>query len=270
MTKVLRRCIYLLILSVLFTGCTNFLLVNKDQFIGNQTNNELTKTMKNIRVASFNIKYGERADYDFSKIADIIKGLDLDIVGIQEVDYMTARSGEVDQPAVIAEAAGMKYYQFCRCIDYDGGEYGTLILSKYPIESSKIYPLESKNYESRTLGYAQIEVDGVRVDFFNTHLSYEENEVRAEQLRQIKDIMSDYGSFILVGDMNIFDLTELDMLGASLINRAERLFDTFPESQTAIDNIIFSDRYTEVGAGMYETTYSDHNLIWAELLFVVE
>lgn len=220
---------------------------------------------KSLRVASFNIKYGANAELDLGKIADIIKENDLDIVGIQEVDYKTTRSNGVDQPAVIAEKAGMNFYQFYRCIDYRGGQYGTLILSKHPIEQIRIYPLESGNKEARTLGYAKINVGGTAVDFFNTHLSYESKELRAQQIEQIRQIVSACDSFILTGDLNTSDFSEFDSLGGTLISRADRAFATFPSSNTAIDNIIFSERYTEKSAGMYETSYSDHNLLWAEL-----
>lgn len=267
MNKKIRMFIYALAFSVMLVGCvTDKPAVDPSD----EPSDEVSVTTKNIRVGSFNIKYGANAGYDLGKIAELITELDLDIVGVQEVDYKTVRSGGVDQAAEIAAAAGMEYYKFCRCIDYNGGEYGTLILSKYPIQRSKIYPLESGGREARALAYANIDVDGNRIYFFNTHLSYESAELRAEQLAQIKEIMSEGDSFILTGDMNTSDFTEFDVLGGTLVSRPDRPFATFPKYNTPIDNIVFSDRYTEVSAGVRETTCSDHYLLWAELSFVVE
>lgn len=276
--KALKTVALLLALSLLMVGCatgsaTDAPGADKDDPAaddnGGATDDGEPSTMT-LRVASFNIKYGAAADFDLSKIADIIKELDLDIVGIQEVDYKTTRSGSVDQPAVIAELAGMEYYQFYRCIDYRGGEYGTLILSKYPIKRTRLHTLESGDKEQRALGYAKIDVNGTTVDFFNTHLSYESKELRAEQTALIKEIMSDRDSFILMGDLNTDDFTEFDLFGGTLINRQDRAFVTFPKYQSSIDNIIFSERYTEKDAGVYETSYSDHNVLWAEFSFTVK
>ena len=48
-----------------------------------------------------------------------------------------------------------------------GGQYGTLILSKYPIVSSEVIPLESWDKEARSLGHAVIDLGslgGFRVE----------------------------------------------------------------------------------------------------------
>ena len=49
-----------------------------------------------LRFASYNIYHGGKAGYDMSKIAKNIIDNEIDVVGIQEVDRMTARSGGID------------------------------------------------------------------------------------------------------------------------------------------------------------------------------
>ena len=51
---------------------------------------------KSIRFASYNIFHGGGANCDISKIAKKITDNNIDIVGIQEVDRGTLRSGGVD------------------------------------------------------------------------------------------------------------------------------------------------------------------------------
>jgi endonuclease/exonuclease/phosphatase family metal-dependent hydrolase len=226
-----------------------------------------TETEKTLRVATYNIKHCEDAKLNPRTIANVIKSLDLDIVGLQEVDYKTSRSNKVDQPMVLASMSGMKYYAFCRCIDFDGGEYGTLILSKYPIIKSEVTPLESSTHEARALGHAQINVDGEVIDFFNTHLSFEETSVRKGQLEAIANILKNHESFILTGDFNTADFAELAVLGGTLVNRSDRKFNTFPSEKVGgeIDNIVFSSTFAEKDAGTLSPSYSDHIPLWVEL-----
>ena len=128
-----------------------------------------------------------------------------------------------------------------------GGEYGTLILSKYPIIKSEVTPLESSTHEARALGHAQINVDGEVIDFFNTHLSFEETSVRKGQLEAIANILKNHESFILTGDFNTADFAELAVLGGTLVNRSDRKFNTFPSEKVGgeIDNIVFSSTFAE-------------------------
>jgi hypothetical protein len=59
-----------------------------------------------LRVMTFNIQAARTASID--AIADAILAFDPDIVGLQEVDIETGRSGGVDQIAVLAARTGME------------------------------------------------------------------------------------------------------------------------------------------------------------------
>ena len=135
-----------------------------------ETTEEEIKMPKTIRIGSYNIKHAADAKLNLKTIAKVITENNLDIVGIQEVDLRTKRSNGIDQPRMLAEAADMPYYVFVRGIDYQGGQYGTLILSKYPIISSEVIPLESWDKEGRALGHAVIDLGGMQFDFFNTRV----------------------------------------------------------------------------------------------------
>ena len=217
-----------------------------------------------LRIGTYNLKHGAEANLDLKPIAKVITDANLDIVGIQEVDYRTKRSNGIDQPRMLAEAAGMPYYVFVRGIDYQGGQYGTLILSKYPIISSEVIPLESWDKEGRALGHAVIDVNGFQFDFFNTHLSYEDTTLRKEQFFQVSEKTDACQNFILTGDFNTADFTEFTILGANLINHAARWYPTFPGGNSAIDNIVYTDCFKELASGTVTQSYSDHYMVWAE------
>ena len=229
-----------------------------------ETTEEEIKMPKTIRIGSYNIKHAADAKLNLKTIAKVITENNLDIVGIQEVDLRTKRSNGIDQPRMLAEAADMPYYVFVRGIDYQGGQYGTLILSKYPIISSEVIPLESWYKEGRALGHAVIDLGGKQFDFFNTHLSYEDKTLRGLQFAEVAEKTKACENFILTGDFNTADFNEFTVVGGNLINNTARWYPTFPGGNSAIDNIVYTDAFKEIASGTVTRSYSDHYMLWAE------
>ena len=221
---------------------------------------------KKFRFASYNIFHGGRADLDMSKIAKNIIDNDIDIVGLQEVDMGALRSGRIDTLKELSLATGYQYYVFFKTIDFDSGEYGTAVLSKYPIIFSEKYLLNSGNSEQRALGLTQIDVCGQIINFFVTHLTFDSPAIRAGQLSQIAHMLSQKDNFVLAGDFNTFDLGALDCMdGVKRINKLEDLKVTFPENKLSIDNILYSETKWRFGdINVVTESYSDHYMIWAE------
>ena len=87
-----------------------------------------------LRVVSYNIKHGLGNDgrVDLERIAEVIRGLDADVVTLQEVDRGVARTGGVDQTSRLAELTGMRGL-FGDFRPYDGGEYGMAVLTRLPV-----------------------------------------------------------------------------------------------------------------------------------------
>jgi endonuclease/exonuclease/phosphatase family metal-dependent hydrolase len=87
-----------------------------------------------MRILAYNIHHGEGMDsiVDLQRIADLIAELDVDVVTLQEVDSVTARTGMADQTRILAELTGMDA-GFGRFMDYEGGAYGMAVLSRWPI-----------------------------------------------------------------------------------------------------------------------------------------
>lgn len=86
-----------------------------------------------IRVGSYNIQNGSWVGHDMAKIGHDIKRLGLDLVGLQEVDRHTGRVDGVDTLTPLWRATGLGYRRFCCSMPYDGGQYGTAVLSRFPI-----------------------------------------------------------------------------------------------------------------------------------------
>ncbi|MBQ9469068.1 MAG: endonuclease/exonuclease/phosphatase family protein, partial [Clostridia bacterium] len=227
-----------------------------------------------IKVGTYNIQNGQNPGvaHDFTEIAVDIFDAELDIVGLQEVDKNTTRNGNQDTMAIIAEELGY-YYGYSRAIDLQGGEYGTGILSKYPILSYETIALPGPG-EGRSLGHAVIDVDGVELDYYNTHLEWSSGEGRRNQLAYIKQIFSEKKLAILTGDLNTSTPEEY-VPSFPLCNFANGLENVYKTNEDgAIDHIISTrNRVKQLKTGMIDEIsngHSDHNMLWAELKILPE
>lgn len=216
-----------------------------------------------LRVASYNIRHGADVRMNMQTLADDMTGLNLDVVGLQEVDQGVARSDGIDTMKSLSAASGMAHYAFARGISLGEGEYGTGILSRWPILSFMVTALVSGTAEQRSIGHAVLDVNGREVHFLNTHLSYEKKALRTAQFAQIAGLLPKGEPWILTGDFNTDDFTEFSVLDdATLFNREDHRMGSFYSSNSAIDNIVLSAGWLVAEGGMLEVRHSDHYLIW--------
>ncbi|HEY9362680.1 MAG TPA: endonuclease/exonuclease/phosphatase family protein [Chitinophagaceae bacterium] len=168
--------------------------------------------VKNITVLSYNIHHANPPSktgvIDMDAIANVINQQQPDVVALQEVDVHTNRSGtSLHQAEELAKLTGMKAY-FAKAIDYDGGEYGVAILSKYPMEDMKNTPLptdDATNGEHRTLATAVIRLPGnKKVLFACTHLDAQRADTNRQlQIKKILEILKQETlPVIIAGDLN--------------------------------------------------------------------
>lgn len=227
--------------------------------------------MKHINVATYNICHGRYADLDWSRIASAIREADADMVGLQEIDMGTNRIGGLDTVAALTAATGLTHALFVPAMDFDGGQYGTAILSRYPISAAERHPLPSASYEPRAFGCVTLTLgEGSTLTFLNTHLSYESHTQQDIQFAYIADWMGKHllpdTPAVLTGDFNTEDFTAftpVTSLGYALVNDTAHEFKTFRHNPVAIDNIVYREgSMTPEAFGMIESDASDHNLLW--------
>ncbi len=161
-----------------------------------------------LRVLTYNIHHANppsKKDFiDIDAIVKVIKAADADIVGLQEVDKNTRRSGGIDQARLIAQKAGLNYH-FYKAIDYEGGEYGLAILSKHRLKKVVALSLPQVfSAEKRILALAEIRINGKKIVFANTHLDASKEE--GNRVAQMKHILDALGKerkpVVLLGDLN--------------------------------------------------------------------
>lgn len=161
-----------------------------------------------LRVLSFNILGGRNVDgkRDVSRLAKVIKALNPDIVALQEVDKGTGRIQGRDTSAELAKLLGM-YHAYGKAMNFDGGEYGEAILSKYPIEAVKNFPLPAeKGAEPRAALTVTVKIPGsdIKYLFMATHLDHlSHGRNRLMQAEKINEIIgAETKPYILAGDLN--------------------------------------------------------------------
>ncbi|SFH24993.1 endonuclease/exonuclease/phosphatase family protein [Pedobacter insulae] len=192
------RILGLATLFTLFWACSPKINTNAKEQEGNS-----------LKVMSYNIHHANPPSkagiIDLDAVAAVINKENPDIVGLQEVDKLTKRCGNVDQAKVLAEKTGL-HYQFFKAIDHDGGEYGVAILSRYPIiSSSKVALPQVMEGEARVMAVAEIILPNkMKVTFVNTHLDAQRPD--SNRVVQMKAILTNLarvkGAILLVGDLN--------------------------------------------------------------------
>jgi len=230
-----------------------------------------------LRVMTYNIRYcrGMDGEVDIPRIAGVINASNPDLVSLQEVDMRTRRALRVDQTAELARLTGM-HAQFGRAIDFQGGEYGQAILSRWPISEFDVVELPSEpDQEQRVAVAAGIRGEGNRPDilFVGTHLHHREEELRLPQVERLLEYLreSPWEVKFLTGDINARpDSATLALIYQEWEDTTPDHYFTFPspEPNRKIDYILFPRGHpwrvvhSEV---IDEPVASDHRPVFAVL-----
>ena len=184
-----------------------------------------------MSVVTFNIHSARLHDgsVDFATISDELAHWKADVILLQEVDRGRLWSGQLDMPRLLADRLGMAWTFGANVRRSATNQYGTAILSRYPIGSTTNLPLPApRGTQQRGLLHAVIDVGGTPMSIYVTHLENGSPEARILQMKAIAPVLrADDRPKILGGDLN----------AAS----------TSPVLATA--RTILSDTWTAVGSG---------------------
>lgn len=155
---------------------------------------------------SYNIKSGHAyRGSSLARIAASLKEMDPAIVLLQEVDKNRSGSGHVDQPAYLAKALGMTYAYGVN-VRRGSQQYGTAVLSSYPIVpgTGSNAPLpNAAGRQPRGLLHIVVNVRGLELSVFNTHLDFHGDSLKAAQMRRAAQLIAaDTRPRLVGGDLN--------------------------------------------------------------------
>jgi len=179
-----------------------------------------------LRVACYNIAHGRglaNSNWDggdaairlarLSDIAELLRKIDADVVVLNEVDFDTSWSNNVNQAAFLAEKAGYPYRVDERNLDFRvlhrTWRFGNAILSKYPIANATVVDLPScEGWETTLAGKKR----GVRCDvsvgeqafrIFGLHLSHRSESLRRRSATKVVELIREsQHPCVVMGDLN--------------------------------------------------------------------
>jgi endonuclease/exonuclease/phosphatase family metal-dependent hydrolase len=157
-----------------------------------------------LKLLDWNTHHGVGTDgkYDLQRFVTWIARSGAQVVTLNEVERFTGWGNE-DQPAryaaLLTAATGKTwYYTFAEREGRTKGQ-GNLILSTLPIEASGATTLSY----SRSAARAQLNVEGVAVNVFSTHLDADSAARRTTQMAELKAWTSGFAQqHIIAGDFN--------------------------------------------------------------------
>jgi len=155
-----------------------------------------------LRVATWNIHMGRGSDgrRDLERVARIIRDLDVDCIGLQEVDNRHA--AEADDLSRLAVATGMQAVAGPTMARPEG-DYGNALLSRWPVTRVARHDLSVTGREPRGLLYAAIDWRGGTVEVAVTHLGLRPFE-RRQQVERLLELLpaGQARPLLLLGDFN--------------------------------------------------------------------
>ena len=142
---------------------------------------------KTFRVMTYNIHVGVGTDkkLDLQRIADVINRERPELVGLQEVDRGVKRTEGKDEIAELAKMTNMNF-AFAHNLDYQGGQYGVAILSRFPILAMDHRKYENRREaERRGMIRVEVNIEGKTISFVTTHLDYQFEDGRLFEAEQM-------------------------------------------------------------------------------------
>ena len=189
-------------------------------FVPFYSNDEINKPSGDqIKIMTYNIHFGQNNDgiFDIEGIGSVIKAQQPNIVAFQEVTYNSPFNGYTTmfiELRAMMESLGFDYYYTSEGYNYN---IGNAIFSQYEIKSAKTFNYDDWNAWQRNVIEAIIEVNGIEIIVYTTHLTHipeggDSGEIRISEVNQLIDIISrndlENDHIIVLGDFNIVTLDE--------------------------------------------------------------
>lgn len=233
----------------------------------------------NLKIATYNIAAGLSNGYfkkkNYYKAADVIKSINADIITLNEVGKPLPKFIK-EHTDFIAKHCGYKYFLFAKATTYGAFPYGNAILSKYPIESSEVYPIKKfvqllpGIYEPRCILSAKI-LSEKPVRIICTHLGLFPDEQKMGLLKVSQIVNISNIPTVFMGDLNISSNDKMFTPIKSILRDACEMhgvtLKTYPSAKPRkrLDYIFVTENISVKDIHVVKDIASDHLPLVAEI-----
>ena len=145
---------------------------------------------------------GRNPRFDLNRIVDYVHQHNADIVALQEVDSRRARDAGVESPFRVLGSALGSHSAHAHAISTADGDYGQMLISRWPLTSHSVHDLSFQEREPRRAISTEIATPSGSLHVIATHLGLSLHERRA-QSRLLLDLLGSCdGPTLVMGDFN--------------------------------------------------------------------
>lgn len=161
---------------------------------------------RQFTVASYNIHgcVGRDRRRDAQRIAEVVTELDVDVMGLQEVNSRIGLADHDMQMEFLAKSTGFEAVSG-HVISRDDGHYGNVLLTRHPVTEVRRIELSVPGYEPRGALDVDLKIHGQLVRVVVTHFGLFRRE-RREQARRLLDTLAIHENpqrlVVVLGDFN--------------------------------------------------------------------
>ncbi len=159
---------------------------------------------RRLVVATYNIHscVGTDGRHDSERVAEVIRGLEADIVALQEVESPRDPHEDPEQLFWLARAAGFSWGVAGPTLHRGRHPFGNAVLSRWPVDTIRRIDLSVRGREPRGALDLDVACDGTLVRVMATHFGLRSVE-RGEQWRRLLACWDDATTpAVLLGDFN--------------------------------------------------------------------
>ncbi|MFW9994318.1 MAG: endonuclease/exonuclease/phosphatase family protein [Candidatus Odinarchaeota archaeon] len=224
------------------------------------------ETKTSVKILTYNIQQGFNEDgiKNFAGQLEVIRGVDADIIGLQECDTARIANGNADIVRYIADNLNLySYYGPTTTV----GTFGIALLSKYPILNARTFFMYSEGEQTATIE-AQIQVETTTFNVYVTHLG---NGGPIVQQEAIMDEINGQSDIILIGDFNFrpdteqYNITTATLDDTWLLKWPTGVDDSEYNASRRIDHVFVSPGTTISDCRFIESPASDHPALWVKI-----
>ncbi len=156
-----------------------------------------------LTIVSYNVHGCVGTDFvhDPDRVVAVLRELDADVIGLQEVDCRTGPESALHQLRYIADALDLQAIAGPTLMR-SRGEYGNGLLTRLPVRRVEWLDLSQRGREPRGAVDACLAVDGEEIRIIVTHLGLWPAERRAQIRKLTSALAAVEQPLVLLGDIN--------------------------------------------------------------------